>query len=76
MAYLNNGPICHIKNQPLVLYGTMRNYFAITIDWIIEGGHFLIHMQKKRIEIGHFLWIFRSFSDFFFKVFKIFDVLF
>ena len=62
--------ICHIKKQPLVLYGTMRNYFAITIDWMIEGGIFWLTCKKTRIQIGHFLWMFRSFSDFFFQDFQ------
>ena len=69
MAYLRYGPICHIKNEKnerLVYY---YNYFAITNDWMMEGGHFMINMQKKRIEIVSFFMDFSKFFGFFRKIF-------
>ena len=52
---IRRGPICCSKQQPLSLYGHMRNYFAITTGWMMVGGHFLIHMPTTGPKFAIFM---------------------
>ena len=54
MAYLNTALYVTEIATLLFLYGHLRNYFAITTDWMMVGGHFLIDMQWTGPKLGIF----------------------